>query len=68
MKIYWIKQKLVGLGMIIARLVFANVLIEYEAGITFVVFLPFSIYLMTSKKMYFSSDYIYEFGRNKRRS
>ena len=68
MKIYWIKQKLVGLGMIIAMLIFANVLIEYEAGIIFAVFLPFSIYLLASKKMYFSSDYIYEFRRNKRRS
>lgn len=67
-KIYWVKQKLFGFGLLLAMLIFANLLVEYEAGITFVVLLPIAIQMMFSKKMYLSSDYIYEFKREEKRS
>lgn len=60
-KIYWVKQKFVGLLVLLATLIFWDSFIKYDAAILMVFSIPIGVYLLFSKRMFFDSDYIFEF-------
>lgn len=68
MKIYWVKQKLMGILMLLVSLIFMVFLVETDASITVLVFVPLGLYYLFVKDRLLKSDYILEFnyGKSKR--
>lgn len=68
MKIYWVKQKTIGILMLLMSLIFMVFLVNTEAAISVLVFVPLGLYYLFTKDRLFKSDYILEFnyGKDKR--
>ena len=68
MKIYWVKQKLMGILMLLVSLIFMVFLVHTEAAISVLVFVPLGLYYLFAKDRLFKSDYILEinYGKGKR--
>lgn len=68
MKIYWVKQKLIGILMLLASLIFMVFLVHTEAAISVLIFVPLGLYYLFAKDRLFKSDYILEinYGKGKR--
>lgn len=63
-KIYWVKQKLVGLLLLILSIVCFDLFIANEAGLLLVIAFSMGLGLLLTKKKLFVSDYIIEFNKN----
>lgn len=68
MKIYWVKQKIIGILMLLVSLIFMVFLVHTEAAISVLVFVPLGLYYLFAKDRLFKSDYILEinYGKGKR--
>lgn len=68
MKIYWVKQKTIGILMLLMSLIFMVFLVHTEAAISVLVFVPLGLYYLFAKDRLFKSDYILEinYGKGKR--
>lgn len=63
-KIMWVKQKIVGLLMLLVSLIFLNLFVANDAAILLIITIPMGLYLLFSRNRFFDSDYIIEFNRN----
>lgn len=63
-KIMWVKQKIVGLLMLLVSILFMGLFIANDACILLMISIPMGLYLLFSRKRFFDSDYIIEFNRN----
>lgn len=62
-KLYWVKQKVVGLLLLIVSILCLDLFFANDAGILLIVSIPMGIYFLFSRRRFFDSDYIIEFNR-----
>ena len=58
-QVYFLKQKLIGLGMILGSIAFAW-LVKDEAIVLPIFMVPIGLFLLFTKEMYWTNDYYYE--------
>lgn len=66
LKIYWVKQKLVGLLLIVLPILLWDLLVVNEAALVAVVSIGMGLLIMLAQDRMFRSDYIITFKRLKR--
>lgn len=66
LKIYWVKQKLVGLLLIVLPTLLWDLLVVNEAALVAVVSIGMGLLIMLAQDRMFRSDYIITFKRLKR--
>ena len=60
-RILWLKQKMVGLLMVLLPLIFWDTLVKYDVAIIVVMYLPIGLYYLFTKRRLYSKDYIFEY-------
>lgn len=60
LEIYWIKQKVVGLLVLVLPFIFAGVLIDLDAAVVWLLTVPLGLYYILAKDQMFYCDYVLE--------
>lgn len=66
LRIYWVKQKLVGLLLIVLPILLWDLLVVNEAALVAVVAIGMGVLIMLAQDRMFRSDYIITFKRLRR--